>query len=56
MPRLTKHLRFLRVMRHAVPPLCRNRMCGGSEAHSYLWHMDFVYYLTLGLRVMKKNT
>ena len=30
-------------------------MCGGSEAGSYLRFIDFVYHLTLGLRVIKKK-
>jgi len=30
-------------------------MCSGSEAGSYLRLIDFVYYSTLGLRVMKKK-
>jgi len=30
-------------------------MCSGSEAGSYLRLIDFVYYSTLGLRVIKKK-
>ena len=30
-------------------------MCSGSEAGSYLRLIDFVYYSTLGLRVIKKQ-
>ena len=30
-------------------------MCRGSEAGSYLRLIDFVYHLTLGLRVIKKK-
>jgi len=30
-------------------------MCSGSEAGSYLRLIDFVYHLTLGLRVIKKK-
>ena len=30
-------------------------MCSGSEAGSCLRRIDFVYYATLGLRVIKKK-
>ena len=30
-------------------------MCSGSEAGSYLRHIDFVYHSTLGLQVTKKK-
>jgi len=30
-------------------------MCSGSEAGSYLKLIDFVYHLTLGLRVIKNR-
>ena len=30
-------------------------MCGGSEVGSYLELIDFVYYSTLGLKVIKRE-
>ena len=34
---------------------CFTEMCSGSESGSYLRLIDFVYYSTQGLRVIKKR-
>jgi len=61
---LATHLDDLRAKLHACTDRYSSQfdnnhfteMCSGSEADSYLRLIDFVYYSTLGLRVIQKKT